>query len=694
MSVAIASPEAESHQPFQCLVCQTRFTRHENLKRHAALHTGSQEKPSFPCDFCCTTFSRRDLRNRHIQRKHPEQEERRASKRRRRNLVAATAGTSSDGRSDLEVPPSSIAAGGYGSLPPQWDDELSLSSSSGAWHPELVGEQLGVQLHDDYQEHHLGTIDFSLVGHAVTGQDADEQIIDAATSFRTLGVLDGGLSLPAGCQNSSATPFRASSSPDCHADSTVFSQSLPDGLSPRDLPYVQDEWYPTASQVAQGIDLYFAHVSHFVPFLHLPTFDPTQSADSLVISMLCIAYQHGEDPDAGNELGSGDDLSQHCFHRARVLVASVEEKEDDIAHNIAMVQTYLLLEICAMMYLCGKDSAYGLKLHSKMIALARSSRLTQPLPSVTAAPENLESLWKEFIKAESHKRTLLAIHQIDALWYQMLSIPRSLSHLEIKHELPCPEDRWGASSAAEWAHRQLLKGHAMPPLQYADAIRRFLSCDAAIGSMPPFDPYGAINITQFLLSSAREVSGWSTMTGRLSLERLETLKTSLLALAPFVHPEDDDSICSPGAASVEARATWEMAMIELRIWSLTHTGGVVQGSVDEALRQLTDIACSSGLSYGAETAQATQPHIDWFLRYLDQEPKPKSESPWVTLFAYGAFLIAWQLVRAGIPGAMQAVGVQDGDVDGAMSWVRKVFQQRERWRLGKVIIKCFEVLGK
>lgn len=319
--------------------------------------------------------------------------------------------------------------------------------------------------------------------------------------------------------------------------------------------------------------------------------------------------------------------------------------------------------------------------------------MTQPGPSTTAATEDLDSLWRAFVTAESQKRTLFAVHQIDALWYQILSIPRSLSHLEIKHELPCPEDRWAASSAAAWAHRQLLTGHATPPLQYADAVRRFLSSDAAVDSLPPFDSYGAINITQFLLSSAREVSGWSAMTGRLSLERLETLKASLVALAPFVHPHEASAAAgSPCPASVEATATWQMAMIELRIWSSTHTGGVVQGSVDAALRQLTALASSSEPFYGADTAHATRPYVDWFLRYLDGAVAPVSESPWVALFAYKSFLIAWQLVRAKIPGAMQAVGVEDGDVDGALSWARDIFRRRERRRLGKLIIECLDML--
>lgn len=546
--------------------------------------------------------------------------------------------------------------------------------SSGGWQPDWLNGQL---LQDEHQQHHLGTVNLGLVENAIGGQD--ESTAKDIESIAGANILEAGQRSLLAC------------SPASNADSIVFNQGLPDGLSPSDLPYVQEDWYPTASQIAQGVDLFFTHVSHFVPFLHLPTFDPTQSAEHLVLSMLCLAYQHGEDPDAGSEASTGDSLSQHCFHRARVLIASEGEIENSPADELAMIQTYLLLEIAAMTYLCGKDSAYGLKVHSKMIALVRSSGLTQPRLSASTAAEDLDSLWRAFVTVESQKRTLFAVHQIDALWYQILSIPRSLSHLEIKHELPCPEDRWAAPSASAWAHRELLRGHAVPPLQYADAVRRFLSSDAAIDTLPPFDSYGAINITQFLLSSAREVSGWSAMTGRLSLERLETLKASLLTLGTFVHPPED-TLSPSRTSSVEATATWEMAMIELRIWSSTHTGGVVQGSVDAALKQLTSVASSSEPSYGAETAQATRPYIDWFLRYLDDNVAPESESPWVALFAYKAFLIAWQLVRAEITGAMQVVGVKDGDIDGAIAWARNIFRRRERRRLGKIIVECLDML--
>ncbi|KAK9768957.1 putative C2H2-type domain-containing protein [Seiridium cardinale] len=117
--------------------------------------------------------------------------------------------------------------------------------------------------------------------------------------------------------------------------------------------------------------------------------------------MLCLAYQYGEDPDNGHREGSSASLSVTCFHRARALLAVSEEDSEDSIPHFTMVQAYLLLQICAMMYLCGNDSAYGLKMHSRMVSHARAGALLQPLPIESKAAGDLESLWKDFIKTES-----------------------------------------------------------------------------------------------------------------------------------------------------------------------------------------------------------------------------------------------------------------------------------------------------
>ncbi|KAE9371707.1 hypothetical protein N431DRAFT_426333 [Stipitochalara longipes BDJ] len=711
MSAFVANPEAAAPssrlQPFQCHICGSRFTRHENLKRHAGVHSRSGGEASLPCEFCQTTFSRRDLRFRHMKRKHPDQLERRAASGRTENLAVAgrlrNASRLQDSESSSAIP-SEVP---FGLLPqhsltgvevdmdnwvgrmglPQAQLHLDRGDPDHISVSHLIHPSTSIPTRSEEATHNLAS---GLLQQPATNESRhidlftqetvsfEQSLLLQPASFDSTYHFDD--QIHPGSQPSFSTASSGGGSPASY---------IPDGLSSKDVSYLRDDWFPSPSQSARGYHLYFSHVSQFVPFLHRPTFDATETAHHLGLSMLCLAYQHGEDPDCGGEAGSGARLSQRCFHRARVVAASEEERAGNLALTITLVQVYWLLQVYVMMYLCGTDSAYGHKMHSRMISLTRFGGLTQPIPAGSTTTENLDDLWREFIKAESHKRTLLAVHQIDALWYQLFSIPRSLSHLEIKHDLPCREACWTAVSSALWAHRQLAARQSTPLVPYSEAVRVFLSPDPDIDSLPDFDLYGAINIAQFLLSSAREVSGWSTMTGRLSLERFEPLQSSLVALERLIRPQAETAK-STHAASCEA--TWEMAMLELLVWSPSHTSGIVGGSVDAFLTQCTYLASSCQPMYEASTKNALQPHIDWFLRNLDTTPRFDSEPPWLILYAYKAFLIAWQLLREGLPGAMQVVSVCDGDIHGAIEWARKAFQRKHREQLSKLISSCLDML--
>lgn len=108
------------------------------------------------------------------------------------------------------------------------------------------------------------------------------------------------------------------------------------------------------------------------------------------------------------------------------------------------------------------------------------------------------------------------------MWYHILSIPRTISHLEIKLELPCPQDTWTASTSSDWAHRSLTMGKSTDqgPSRYIQAVRTCMSPNPSSCS-PKYDAHGGLLIILFMLSSVREQSGWSTMTGRVSFERFE-----------------------------------------------------------------------------------------------------------------------------------------------------------------------------
>lgn len=664
VAVTPALPEQRpSFQPFQCHICQSRFTRHENLKRHAALHTRSQDEASLTCELCAATFSRSDLRQRHVKRKHPEHQANRQRKRRMLQTDRASSGSPTHQQGDLYRVTTEEQDG--------FDREGVWQTSMQHDHPTpaLIPQECASSLMTN-----SGSAAFSMV--TTLPADIDPEFQEA----RGLGLNP---------RADAATNQLSQRSTDFHIIGSLHRTS-PGRWYSVESPQVQEDWAVSARQIARGTELFFNHLSSFLPFIHRPTFRADQADDRLLFGMLSLGYQYGEDPEIGDQPGSGVILSIQCFHQARALLkADNEDEEPGVSRSTITVQACLLLQLYTMMYLCGDASAYGLKTHSKIISLARAGGLMQPLPSEGAATADLDSLWYQFIKLEAHKRTCFAVHQIDALWYQLLSVPRSLSHLEIKHDLPCPEDHWTAVTSGEWAHRQLLLRQAGTAVQYPEVVRRFLSSNADLCTLPPFDPYGTINVTQFLISSAREISGWSTITGILSIERVEPLRSSLVALEPFTRPHGGNSV--PALASL-GEIAWETAMIELQMWSPTHTGGIIQGNMDAVLDQLTEHVPSCEFLCESRIANLIQPHVDWFLRYLDATVLPDTEAPWVILYAYKAFMIAWQLVRDGIVGSMQVVGIQDGDTQAALTWARKVFGRRQRWQLGKIAMRCIDQL--
>lgn len=141
----------------------------------------------------------------------------------------------------------------------------------------------------------------------------------------------------------------------------------------------------------------------------------------------------------------------------------------------------------------------------------------EPLP-VQPQATDLDTLWRQFVRAESHKRTAYGTYQCDAMWYQTFSRPRLVSHLEIKHDLPCPEEQWQAKTPEEWAHASLLK--PFKPIRYIDAIRATLKPESS-AELAAFGSSGLLCVLLFILTSVREVSGWATMSGRLCADRFE-----------------------------------------------------------------------------------------------------------------------------------------------------------------------------
>lgn len=205
-----------------------------------------------------------------------------------------------------------------------------------------------------------------------------------------------------------------------------------------------------------------------------------------------------------------------------------------------------------------------------------------------------------------------------------------------------------------------------------------------------------------------------SLTTRTRPPPTQALKNSLEDVRPLIkmpqHP-------SEFAQATCLEATWQMTMLELQSWSPSHTGGVVEGSMDEALVTMwvaalvhtfdatnanpctahprrTSLATSRGFMFNPDTVNLVKPHIDWFLHYLDSTLDTSLEAPWVALYAFEAFSVTWQMMHAEVDGVMEVVGIGKGDFQAARAWALKVFARRTRSKLGRLIMATLGSLGK
>lgn len=88
--------------------------------------------------------------------------------------------------------------------------------------------------------------------------------------------------------------------------------------------------------------------------------------------------------------------------------------------------------------------------------------------------------------------------------------------------------------------------------------------------------------------------------------------------------------------------------------------------------------------------ESLEPHLSWFLGYLDQPLEAAREPPWVTAYAFRAVLCAWQLAKEGSFQPLAHLGI--ADLDDLVLWSKRVFARRARWEVGRLIVKNLEHL--
>ncbi|OCF72363.1 hypothetical protein I204_06742 [Kwoniella mangroviensis CBS 8886] len=627
--------------PFQCTVCLRRFTRHENLKRHAHRHRKPEEEVKYACNHCNKVFARSDLRRRHIRKQHPEFAPSPLPSQR------SNSQSNINNNGNINISPISVT-----------HDNVPL--------PNVTGDDPQGEARQPYHSFNfdLGQMDSSFTpttsrqtertglesgsdtskGHQVPPSFDIESLLTSRLSEATANAAMSGMNL-------------SGLSPDFTYDrrhSTVGPRTSPPSSFNTEIILSQ-------STIENGISLYFDKIAGFFPFIHQPTFEIATTPEYLLMAMLCVSLQFTHSPpnptsptEAVGE--SGYKLAKYCFYRSCRLLDSVEQNEDDSRGGLKlfMIQAYLLLE------------------------LARVGGLGDPYPPQQADKGDLNALWRQFIKAESHKRTLYAAYHLDTLWYHTLLVPRGISHLEIKLDPPCPEAAWTVNSAAEWAFYGLVNEQMQNPTRYLNAIRICLAPEAA-EKVSCLDTYGCLALILYLISDVREMSGWSTVTGKVPIERFEALYASLVAFESIVQKQDDGS-----PLFILMKAPWHMAMIDLLLWSPSHTNGVVEINLEAALAAVARLS-SSAITFSSSSVAATvDHHLRWFLTYLDKTQDVTREAPWMAIYSFKTVLIAYQQVSSGNNDPLNTLGLSNSDH--MLEWIKGIFEKRSYSSVGKIVL--------
>lgn len=117
--------------------------------------------------------------------------------------------------------------------------------------------------------------------------------------------------------------------------------------------------------VQRGIQLYFRHVSPYLPFIHQHTFKHSDVPEALLMGMLSVGLQFE------SEQEMNPSTAVQAFERGtRLLTQAGKSDEILFARNIHTVQAYLLLELYATMNSGVRDTTLGLQMHHKSVEVS------------------------------------------------------------------------------------------------------------------------------------------------------------------------------------------------------------------------------------------------------------------------------------------------------------------------------------
>lgn len=225
--------------------------------------------------------------------------------------------------------------------------------------------------------------------------------------------------------------------------------------------------FPDTPILQHFLLLYFVHVHHRFPVIHLPTFSPDQCSLSLLLSMMLAGSCHSPS-NQGNFC--------HAFMERARMVATLQREKDSNHVSLQILLEYGVLtcdqlkktEHILTLFLLSMTATWSG--HTKayqsaetdrgvLVSACRRSHLLDCLRGrrhdrkLTAiyGQEKLYQSWLGWIEMERRKRLGISIYILDCQFAALLQRQPYISKAEtINTALPCGSTYWEAATAQTW----------------------------------------------------------------------------------------------------------------------------------------------------------------------------------------------------------------------------------------------------
>ncbi|CAG8314862.1 unnamed protein product [Penicillium salamii] len=508
---------------FRCQFCAKEFLRNEHLQRHERLHT--KEKP-FSCSTCSQTFTRRDLLARHVRISHA-------------TLVdSCDSGTVPDGQEEPWPTECSLDPSINVPSTTAQDEHVSWNKSSHSY-PNVTSSGPGLSLCPNPT---LSADNTGAFSSEMTGDIPHISWAQPSSNFGDFALFIDSMDLPCGNgaaflvdQPASALPSHPlfgdlnELQPDGQQDpphmpllssaedtstprlfdefSSTFPSFEPPSSKHNFEPWkvTQQDWehllselqkmvsvlpsnflLPSRHTMTRYIATYFSGFHRHLPFLHLPTFGPTEHPVELILGMAIIGAQSAFDNynavmffRASSDIPPAPQQIPHIKPRGSTrddpTNRPVGQHGSDQFDPLPIAQTLLLLMAVAtwgnskMIY----DEAIGLQ--NILVKLMRDERLLEPhiQPSEDMA-------WDEWVRVEGFKRTVAIIFCFLVFHTIVYDIPPAIQNSELNIRLPSLESSWAARSEKGWRET---RRHYKPESSFQSCFAQLFSREGNVKNL-------------------------------------------------------------------------------------------------------------------------------------------------------------------------------------------------------------------